>query len=305
MKKLLLWLGLVVVASVILDVIFGACFNRYMRSVTLPGDYEMTDHVLRSFDEDIVVLGSSVALNSIDTRTLEDSIGVKTFNGGANGQAFPFYLTMLKAVVGQKTPRRVVLGLIAPNLVDSGAGIRYNFLAPYYGSGIADIDSVMTSGSTTERIFLNSNFYRLNRIWFRILLYNFVSAGIKGENGFVAKPVPSVYPERIESADTLPMSASRRAEFEEFVDICSRNGIELTVVFTPRCAYPYRQVPPAIAEAREICRSRGFELYDDTSLPGFDSDTTLFYDANHINIRGTKIYTDTIIGRIKRYGQIM
>ena len=86
-----------VIAAVILalDVALGFLFRKYMDSHTLPGDYEMADHVLRGFDEDAVVLGSSVALNSINARTLQDSIGVTVFNGGANGQTFPFYLTML------------------------------------------------------------------------------------------------------------------------------------------------------------------------------------------------------------------
>ena len=135
---------MVIVAVILaLDMALGFLFRKYMDSHTLPGDYEMADHVLRGFDEDAVVLGSSVALNSINARTLQDSIGVTVFNGGANGQTFPFYLTMLKAVTQQKTPRKAILCLTPENLDGTGIGGRYNFLAPYYGRGIADIDRRM------------------------------------------------------------------------------------------------------------------------------------------------------------------
>jgi len=301
MKKLVIWVAAVVATVAAADVAFGWLSGRYMAGRTLPGDYEMADHVLRHFDDDVAVLGSSVALNSINTRTVADSLGLTAFNGGANGQSFPFYLTMLKAMVQQKAPRSVLLGIIPSNLTDSGIGSRYNFLAPYYGTGLADIDSRMQEAGPAEKLLLKSNLYRLNRIWFRILLYNFASAGIKGENGFIAKGIPAAFPERFRPDELPGMSPERRKEFEEFAGICRDNGIGLTVMMTPRCVADgdtaERRV---IEEARAICRRYGFRLYDDTSLGPFRTDSTLFYDCNHINIDGSRIYTDTIINRMKR-----
>lgn len=298
MKKLVIWFLVVVAVIVSLDVAFGFFFKKYMDTHTLPGDYEMTDHVLRGFDEDAVVLGSSVALNSINARTLQDSLGTTFFNGGANAQVFPFYLTMLKAVTEQKTPRQVILCLTPENLDGDGIGDRYNFLAPYYGRGMADIDTRMENGDWRERLFLKSNFYRLNRIWFRILLYNFTSAGIKGENGTIVKPIPPAFPARKTYKD-LKMSADRRKDFEDFLAICRDKGIDLTVIFTPLFANMPARTLSVITEAESLCRRYGARFYDDTGMQPFNSDSTLFYDDMHINLNGTKIYTDTIISRFR------
>lgn len=298
-KKAITSIVIVVVSVVALDLAFGYLFGIYMNSRTLPGDYEMTDHVLRGFDDDIVVLGSSVALNSINTKTIEDSLGVKTFNGAANGQSFTYYLTMLKAIVNQKVPRMVILGLTPNNLTDTGTGPRYNLLSPYYGKGLADIDDRMHNGDTMERLLLKSNFYRLNRIWFRILLYHFMTAGIKGENGFVAKPLPPVFPEPAKADSDAAFSSERREQFEEFARICRDNNIELIVTMTPRYLEPNGTELEVNRQVREICEAQGFRFYDDTSMSPFDKRNDLFYDTNHININGSVIYTDSIISRLR------
>lgn len=298
-KKAITSIVIVVVTLVALDLTLGYLSGVYMNSRTLPGDYEMTDHVLRGFDDDIVVLGSSVALNSINTKTIEDSLGVKTFNGAANGQSFTYYLTMLKAIVDQKVPRTVILGLTPNNLTDTGAGSRYNLLAPYYGKGIADIDDRMHNGDTMERLLLKSNLYRLNRIWFRIMLYHFMSSGIKGENGFVAKPLPPAFPERDNTDADVAISRERREQFEEFTRICRDNNIELIVTMPPRYIDPYVTEPEVNRQAREICIAQGVRFYDDTFMPPFDTRNDLFYDTHHININGSVIFTDSIISRLR------
>lgn len=299
MKRLIIWLGCMIALVIAFDIAFGHWFDRYMAEHTLPGDYEITDHVLRDFDDDIVVLGSSVALNGINTRRMADSLGIKAFNGGANGQAFPFYLTMLKAIVGQKVPEHVILGLLPGSLEDTGAGVRYNFLAPYYGRNIADIDRCLAGDDAAEQMFLNSGMYRMNRIWFRIFLYNFISAGIKGENGFIAKPLPPAFPERISQDRDVVMSEERRMQLKEFVELCHENNIVLTVVFTPQWLTARQAEESAVREVRDICGKYGYRVFDDSVLAPFDSDSTLFYDNFHINIIGSDIYTDTLINRLR------
>ena len=299
MKKFVIWLLCVVLTVIVADMTFGYFFDKYTTRHTLPGDYESLDHVLRGFDEDAVILGSSVALNSIDPVAVGDSLGLRVYDGGANGQTMPFFLTTLKAIVSQKKPKLVILGLAPFNLTDKGNGARYNLLAPYYGKGIADIDSRLNGDDAVERAFLHSNFYRLNRIWFRILLYNFISAGEQGENGFIAKPIPTQFPTRDNGAQDLPIEPMRAAQLEEFVRMCRDNDIELMVVVTPRFETLAKDELKALKSARDIVTAHGYRFYNDLHLEPFISDSTLFYDRSHININGTHIYTDTIIDRLK------
>lgn len=300
MKKIFLWLAAALVLAIGLDLLIGFVMDRRIARGPLPGDYESVEHVLLHSDEELMVLGSSVALNSINTAALANSLGLTAFNGGANGQAFPFFLTMLKATLGTNpNVRTVLLGIIEPNLTDTGIGNRYNLLAPYYRHGIADVDSNLEASAPFNKIFLKSNAYRLNNIWFRILLYHFMSAGIKGENGFVAKDVPSVFPTmQTYQADTTGFSDERLREFREFTRSCRERDVKLIVFLPP--IYSRSSLHPVAERLRQLASAEGFTLWDDSMLPPFDADSTLFYDAHHINIDGARIYTDTVISRLRR-----
>lgn len=302
MRRFLIWLLIIVGTLIAADFLFGVIFNQYMKRIGLKGDYISTEKVLRNFDYDLAVLGSSVALNSINTATLQDSLNLSSINGASNGQAFPYYLSTLKAIVAQKAPKHVLLGLIPENLYDTGLGNRYNFLAPYYGHGIGDIDSCMHSKDRLEPLLLKSNLYRLNTIWFRIFLYNFITAGITGENGFIAKPIPPQVTKRIDMDDDIikPMSNIRRKQLVEFIEICKSHGINLRILITPRCvAFVDEYSNPTVTELFDIGRQYGIAVYDDSNLKPFNYNDSLFYDNKHININGSKIYTDTIINRLK------
>lgn len=299
MKRFFKWLLIFLATFALCELIAGRGLRTYLENYSLPGDYRMSDHYLLNSNEDIIVIGSSVGLNSINTRQIADSTGLSTYNAGANGQSFPYYLTVLKAVTANRSPRKIILALAPDNLSSTGKGIRYNFLIPYYGRGIADVDSVIGAEEPLGGLFLKSNFYRLNRIWFRILLYHFATAGIEGSNGFVAKPVPAIFPSEAGEEIYPPISPEREKQLREFMRICRDKNIDLTMVFTPRRCVPLSSEGDVLESARKISDEFGAAFFDDTNLPPFNSDSTLFYDTGHINIRGASIYTDTIIERIR------
>lgn len=301
MKRLTFWLFLITVIVVTADILLGAALKHYMKKKTLPGDYEMVEHLLRNLDEDVIVLGSSVALNGINTQRLSDSLHIEAYNGGANGQTMPYFLTALKGVVAQKKPRMVILGLSPNNLCDTGLGTRYNLLAPYYGMGIADIDSCLMQKDAIQPFLLKSNLCRLNTIWFRIGLYFFAYHGTKCERGHVAKPVPTMFPTlEKHSGKQISMSQERERQFDEFVEICKSNQIPLVVLLAPHYTEKFPHAAYSVyGKLKSKSIKKGFVYYDDTNLYPFDTDSTLYYDQAHIHGQGALIYTDTLIKRLR------
>ncbi len=297
MKRLITWIGTIVLTLVVLDVALGLSFKYYMAHRGLPGDYEAIDYILHRNDNDILVLGSSVGLNSLNTKAIEDSLGIKTFNASANGQTLPFFVSMLKGIVNEKhKPKLIVLCLTLSNLTTTGLGDRYNFLAPYYGESIGDIDERLEELSPMESVFLKSNAYRLNTIWFRIFLYNFFSAGIKGENGYIGKPVPSVFPSKVRYPQES-ISDERYSEMSEFLSICRDNDIDLMIFLTP--LYTDDDNTREVERLRKQAEEFGAKVYNDVLIKPISSDSTLFYDHVHLNIEGTKTYTPIAIERIR------
>lgn len=300
MRRFLIWIFMVIITVVIVELSLGYLFKSYISTHVLPGDYESIENVLRHNDSEILVLGSSVALNSINTRTLQDSLGMKAYCGGGNGQTFPFFLTMLKGAIDSYPPKIVILCMQPSALTKTGLGERYNFLAPYYGVGIADIDKNMNEASRLNALLMKSSLYKLNTIWFRILLYHFITPGIKGENGHIPKSIPPIFPEKHNAQLTL-ISEERRQQLEEFLNICKSYNIVLSIIFTPE----FITLPNldneenVMKQVSSLVKPYGFKVYFDTQLEPFNSNAELFYDNSHLNVNGTKIYTDTILRRLK------
>ena len=290
MKKALLWIFGVVAIAICADMLLGRFCAWYESSHDLGGDYTSFSHIKNSFSEDGLVLGSSVALNSINTKVLGDSTGISFFNGSSNGQEFPFFITSLQTALSMHKPQIVLLGLVPQQFESIGMGQRYNFLAPYYHTGQPCIDAGLDSMAPESRYLMKSNLYRFNTIWFRILLYRFITPNEVGECGFIAKPIPAIFPVKKTVAVSGHVTDERIREFNQFIDICQANGIELIVFFPPNY-HEFNIQPETIAVADSICRSRGVRMYDDTRHPTFRQDSTLFFDATHLNHDGAKIYT--------------
>lgn len=299
MKKILIWIVSIIIIVAVVDIIFGMGMSYYTRTHKLNGDYRATDHLIRDSVDELVVLGSSVALNSIDTKKVSDSLDIMAYNGGSNGQSLPFYLTLMEIIADKPGLKTVILGMKESSLCDEGLGNRYNLLVPYYDSGYEGIDSRMESKSALDKILLKSSLYRYNSIWFRILLYTFMDPGLVEECGFVAKDIPKYYPHKIkveETEDTV--TDERRQEFEKFVSLCKEKNIRLIICVPPR----YEDVGdknPGELYLRERALSNDFELWFDVKDTSISYDSTLFYDNTHLNYLGADKYTDIVISRLK------
>lgn len=300
MKKFLIWIASAVAVVVIFEIVFGRFVSSYMDKHSLPGDFAATDHVLRHFNEDILVLGSSVAKYSADAEAIEDSTGLTSYNGGGRGQMPPFFNTLLKAAVGQHVPKHVVLLLTEGNLSSADMG-DYDLLSPYYDMNIADIDSILNTLDSTNKFKLKSALLRFNSKWLKILLYAATEKkqATLRRNGSEVMPLPSAFPNRwaYEFSDTI--TENRQRQLEEFIGICKTNGIQLNVAFTPRFINKTEPLEsPLVESVSAICEKYGVKFHNDSRMEPFDSDSTLFYDNIHLNYRGAKVYTNTIIKRI-------
>lgn len=83
-KKLLQIILTVVFLVAAIDVGTGWGFRRFVRSHRIPGDYSKIDYMLKDVDVQILLLGASTCMNSINPEILEKELGKSVFNGGLN-----------------------------------------------------------------------------------------------------------------------------------------------------------------------------------------------------------------------------
>jgi len=304
-KRFFLYLASVAALVAATDVLSGLAMSRYVSTCNLPGDYMKITHMLRSGNEDILILGSSVGMNSLMPSEFSNKFGLTCFNAGANDQTMEFHEVMLSEFLKRHTPKIVVLALRPHDILNKSTG-RFGMLRIFYRCGYPLIDRFLEKDGAWERLFLNSALYRFNTFGWRLLLYNLKSKNELADGGFVAKPVvaPPKYTKMtgLRQGDSLPKpDAEKLASFDSIASMCRSAGARFAVVLTPY-HFDYGETRPAGAAVFEkICRERGIEFYDDVGNPEFSPRGELFFDNFHLNKNGATLYTKYFLERLSSY----
>lgn len=298
MKKLSIFIVSVVVVLVIADFLFGIVMS-FQKKLGLKGDYKPIEYVMKECKEDVLIMGSSVVLNSLNPTIIEDSLGMSCFNAGASSQTPYYYHTMLNCILKRYTPKLIVLGIRTAEF-DSEDQLQYNILVPYYHTGYSEMDSVLEGKSCYEKYLLRSNLYRYNTIWFRILLYNFFGDNERGKKGFIAHERPSMLPKMTQyNGDNKYVSTTKEDLFRDFIAICKQHNVKL-IVYTPPVYSKFKNIPATIQRVDEICKENDVPYYNDMCNNQYISQQDLFYDQVHFNKYGAVTYTQMFVNRLKK-----
>lgn len=301
MKKVLKFISIVVAIVIVVDLIVGQIGDFMVDNHKMEGDYKSVEYVMTQCDEDVLILGSLVALNALVPTVISDSVGLSCYNGSANGQFLPFFETMLSCVFKRYTPRTIIFGFRPDEMATTGVGPRYDLLVPYYDKGYETLDAYLESSSPEEKYLLKSNLYKYNNIWWRILLYQFVTPNEQGENGFVAKGTPRFYPRLNAESEDYVSTPERLAQFERIVNMCKEKGVKPVVVFLPKYLKLYNDGNlSAINDVLDICKANDVKCYVDVQREEYLTDSTMFYDETHLNKEGAYRYTRDLVRRMKQ-----
>ena len=286
----------------ILDVVFGQIMSFYSNKYGLPGDYTKIEYLFRQSDDDVVIIGSSVAINSFMPDIMMDSLDISVFNGGCNAQTLVFFRCMVDGLLKHHHPKGIILALQPDDLSTDQVG-RIDLLNPYYKQSDVIDAALKLQNDGKGEAFLGFNLYKYNTIWFRILLQSFLPREEMGNYGFVAKHKPNNLPEFIDYGDEPDDDFIYSVKIQCLKGIISQlreNDVELLVVFPPY----YKKLrnggnPASKRIIVEMCRENGIPLVDDSQIQYLWERPELFYDDMHLNGDGARIYTEIFIKQIQ------
>jgi hypothetical protein len=305
MKKLIRkYKALVVVAEVIaivalIDIVFGICINAYLSRHSLPGDYAKIDYLMKEAGEEMLIIGSSTAINAYIPQLIEDSLGITCFNGGCNTQNMPFFQCMIESVLDRYTPKYIILSMRRHELAMRYTG-RLNLLDPYYHKGSPSIDYFLEKSNGKKNVLLKSSLYRYNTIIWRIMLYHVKSFNELGEKGFTSHEAPKIPPELIDGSNRTSayttLNPVHVKSFLKIVAMCRQAGVELIVDLPPNYVLmPDQGRPYELKAIEELCLKQDIPLINNCQSPFFLSHPELFYDEMHLNRMGSEAYTKLFI----------
>ena len=307
-KKLLKLVLYVVILVAAIDVGTGWGFHWFMRSHSIPGDYGKIEYMLKDVDVQILLLGASTCMNSINPELLEKELGKSVFNGGLNDQRLKFFDVMTDAILKRSHPELLVLVLRRNDLVISSNG-RLAMMNIYYHLGNKKLDKYLNNDSLLQKILLSSSLYRFNTYWWRIMLYHFKSFEELAHRGFVAKPVPPILPRRVDISPSdadinVPSVNPQKLQcLENILAACREAGTRLWIVITPEfITLDNGQEFCDSLLIREFCQKNNITFFDHSQHPDFMDHPEYFYDNNHLNGNGAIIYTQLFMKMLQNEG---
>lgn len=130
MKKFLLKLSLFIALLIIADIALGGVYKLF--DYTKSGEIHRIHSIMTYQTPDLLILGSSRAVHHYDPSILEDTLGLKTFNAGVNGQGITIAYGLLQGISQRKFPK-FILCEITPqyDLYDSREFVDVSILYPY------------------------------------------------------------------------------------------------------------------------------------------------------------------------------
>lgn len=299
MKKVIIYIISIVIILFLTDSLMGVCSSYYIKNHKLPGRYRPLDKLIKEVNTDIVLIGNSAILNSIDPQIIKDSLSMTCYNGGIEGQGIEFCETVIDCILQRHTPKMIVLGLRPEEMgANIGEGI-YDVLKPYYKMGYNSIDYHFNQTGKFERTLLQSNLIRYNTIWVRVLLYMLFDNTIYQENGFMPKNIPSSFPSLMH-IDKVEQPISNKLEcIERIIKKCNEKNIALSICYPPTLMAFGKVKIPCIDAVYGLCTCYNIPCYIDYNNPYFQQHPELFYDNGHVNKNGAYIYSKIVSSKLR------
>lgn len=249
---------------------------------------------------DILIFGSSTAYHHYIPDIIEDSMKHTCYNTGSPGQSLLYDYAILKAILKRYSPRLIILDVSLGELRDGKESYdRLSFLLPFYKEH-EEMRPVIDLKSPLEKFKLLSSIYAFNSSFLMIAGGN--SEYFKKKNIDIKgyKPLTRTWHNPIEMriSEHYKLDSIKINIFKSFIEDCRNSGTKLFVICSPAFT-KYNQTEYSISVMEKISKEENTRFIDFTNDTTFIIHPNLFDDPAHLNAKGSEIFTNSVIGKIK------
>lgn len=297
MKKYLINIAIFFAIVAIVDMAIWMGFH-YLQANVAKGRIKVEYHACMESDEDVLILGSSRAAHHYVPQILSDSLGMKCFNAGQDGNGIILHYGRWKMISDRYSPKLIIYDITANFDIALNDNMTYvDRLKPFcYDSQvkkyIADIFPL-------EKYKLFSKMYRYNYKFLEVLsdcaANNVVDDGYAPLVGLIRQEI--VDKENFEHKG-ITIDSVKLKYLEQLVKEAKEKNTRIIFVLSPS----YRGVERdnvAIGSIKDIA-SRYNVRFLDYSDDSICQEASWFYDSSHLNDKGARIFTNKLIAQIKQ-----
>lgn len=307
MKKFIIKIGLFFAIVVILDIVSGIAFKEIIARAKYGETYN-SNYISNFCTDDIIILGSSHADRHYVPSLIEDSLGLTCHNCGEPGCGIIPAYARYKMIAERKKPRLVIYE----------ATPRFDYFvtddySKYLGRirqysekrPVAEMNEVF--GDELEAVRLLSNMYRNNSS----IVHNLMDLVIPTKDYKGYGPLYGVLTiEAIKRNTETQLSKDSKNHIidslklsyvEKLFAETKADGVSIVCIESPR----FNAVPNVNMEdyrpVIQLCEKYGVPFINNIYYWGITGEKDLFQDFGHLNDKGAKKYTASLIPLFRKY----
>jgi hypothetical protein len=284
------------------DKLIGMQLKKFYFKQTSGLDY-LTTYALEKTTADILILGSSRAVNIFNTAEFEKKTGLTCYNGGRYGEPIFYHLALLKSALARYNPKVILLSFDAGNFSEnSQAYDRLTVLLPYYNSH-PEIRSIVDLKGPYEKLKLVSSIYPYNSLLLPIITGNTAYSKQKyaNTNGYI--PIDKTIQGPLKTFDYTKdtvLDSVKINSYKSFIESCLHANIPLFIVCPPYMIRPIG-TDPSITAGKAIAGEYHIPFLDYSRDSFYTSKPQLFADFRHLNADGVSYFAKAVLDTVTTY----
>lgn len=307
MKRFSKRIVLLIFILLILEVLFGV----FSKTILINEPDAGTNHSnfkqsLFDKEADIVILGASKANHHFITDSLAKFFGLSTYNCGVDGDNVLASKIQFESLVNRHQPKLVILDLTGGQTSGKWKSLLLSHKS-YYGLNDSYTEMCNELLDTKARISIKSSFYRMNGA-FLDLIESYVK-GDKNQTGYIpllgSSPHLTVrYKNNLDDLDPSYVSNFRIDEVQEncmnyIVNYCKTHNIPIYITYSPSLIIYTNGLTD---KYDEYCQEHNVTFLNWEGDTNYINHPEYFKDFNHLNEKGSIIFTRDFINKIKEFG---
>jgi hypothetical protein len=305
MKKFIFNTFLFLLFTSVIYIAFLNLWGRYAPSLFKPNinyrigsyghNYSRLSEVKNYGEVDILFLGSSHAYRGFDTRIFSEN-GYKTFNLGSSSQTPTQTKVLLNRYLDKLNPKKVIYEVYPETFKIDGVESSLDLIA----NDINDIYSLKMALKINNIKTYNTILYGFTRDLLG-LKTSYIEKEIKGNDkyvsgGFVEKEISFYQPTEFKRKE-ISLRNYQLESFSEIIHIIKDKDIELVLVYAP---IPKVNYDSYININYFDSIMKNYSTYYNFNEMINLNDSLHFYDSDHLNQKGVKIFNKKLIEIIKK-----
>ena len=303
MKKFIMKVMLFFALVATLDVMCGFAFNVLLSRAKYGNTYK-NNYIANRCEDDIIILGSSHAVRHYVPSMIQDSLGLTCYNCGEPGCGIIPAYARYKMVTERSKPKLVIYEVTPGyDYLVSDDYSKYLGRVRQYSEKEPVAELYKVFGDAWEPLRLLSSMYRNNSCIVLNLMDMMVPSkdyqgyrplyGELTEESIAKKRETQVERDTKGGAiDTLKLSYVAKL----FADAKADN-VGIVCIVSPRFMESSGNYQPA----QKLCEKYGIPFIDNRNYEGLTGNKELFQDFGHMNDKGAKKYTASMMPVIRKY----